>query len=99
MSLTHYKLTQEADNDLDQIFDYTEVEFGFDQAVRYLTEIRMLFDKLVVTPNLGRSRNELRSHTFSITHQKHIIFYSIEPDSILIIRILHSSRDLPKFLK
>ncbi len=99
MSLSEYKLTQEADNDLDQIFDYTEIEFGFDQAVRYLTEMRMLFDKLVVTPQLGRTRIELKPHLFSITHKKHIIFYSIEPDRILIIRILHSSRDLPKFLK
>ena len=32
----HYELSPEADNDLEEIFDYTEREFGLDQAIAYV---------------------------------------------------------------
>ena len=35
-----YVLSDEADNDLNDIFDYTEQEHGFDQAILYLTLLK-----------------------------------------------------------
>lgn len=38
-----YKLSQEADQDLEDIFDYTSAKFGTGQAVQYLSEFDVLF--------------------------------------------------------
>ena len=50
-----YELSQEADQDLDEIFDYTEAEFGFDQAVAYL-KFDVLFERLLENPELKKKR-------------------------------------------
>lgn len=99
MAIKKYILSQEADFDLEDIFDYTKEEFGLDQAVHYLTEINILFEKLILTPHAGRSRNEIKLGLYSIMVNQHIIFYRILTSHIRIVRVMHGSRDLPKFLK
>jgi toxin ParE1/3/4 len=98
MTLDHYTLSKPADQDLENIFDYTEEEFSLDQAINYLNDLEILFDQLVVNPELGRDRSEIKSGLRSIPKTSHVIFYRIMPDNIRIIRVLHGSRDLIKFL-
>jgi len=45
MSRKIYILSEIADKDLEDIFDYTFDEFGFDQAEKYLLEIEEIFQK------------------------------------------------------
>ena len=96
--LEFYLLSNEADADLDEIFDYTEYEHGFNQAVKYLSDLESLFKQLVKTPNLGRERKEIKKSIFSIAEQEHTVFYQIQKDHILIARVLHGRRDVPNFL-
>lgn len=93
-----YELSEQADGDLEDIFDYTEEEFGQDQAVNYLLGLEILFERLVVNPKLGRTRNEIKRGLYSISYQEHIVFYRFT-QNIRIVRVLHGSRDLPRFLK
>jgi len=58
-----------------------------------------MFLTLIDQPELGRKRNEIRSELRSLVYEKHIIFYRVMNDNIRIIRLLHGSRDIPKFLK
>lgn len=58
-----------------------------------------MFLTLIDQPELGRMRNEIRSELRSLVYEKHIIFYRVMNDNIRIIRVLHGSRDIPKFLK
>jgi len=53
-----YELSPEADQDLEDIFDYTEREFGIDQAIEYLSGLDGIFTKLVHNPELGKERDE-----------------------------------------
>ena len=93
-----YELSQEADRDLDEIFDYTEAEYGFDQAVVYITQFDILFEKLLENPQLGKKRDEIKPGLRSFSKAEHIVFYRILKDRRLrIVRVLHSSRDLPRF--
>ncbi|WP_055442438.1 type II toxin-antitoxin system RelE/ParE family toxin [Lacinutrix himadriensis] len=94
----NYKLTNEADKDLSNIFDYTENEFGFNQAVKYLTDLKIVLLKIYKNSEIGKNRKDLRKGLFSIPEQSHIIFYLKEKEAIIITRILHSSRDFQKFL-
>ena len=94
-----FLLSNDADIDLDEIFDYTEAEHGFNQAVKYLSDLEKLFEQLVKNPNLGKERKEIKKDIYSIAEQEHIIFYEIRKDYILIARVLHGRRDIPKFIK
>ncbi len=91
-----YELSSEADQDIDEIFDYTAHEFGTDQAVAYVTAFEGVFGQLLESPQIGRDRKEIREGLRSVIKDKHIVFYRILKDRLRIIRILHGSRDLPK---
>ena len=95
----HYVLSEVADNDLEAIFDYTENEFGFNQAVNYLTELETVFLQLVANPRIGRNRDEIKKGLYSISEQEHIVFYRLFSSKIRIVRVLHGSRDLPIYFQ
>ena len=94
--IKRFKFSEQADFDLEDIFDYTEYRDGFNQAVKYLNDLDVVFKPLVSNPEIGRKRNELKLDLFSITEQEHTIFYRIVKDHIKIVRVLHGSKDLPR---
>ncbi|NVJ64736.1 MAG: type II toxin-antitoxin system RelE/ParE family toxin [Flavobacteriaceae bacterium] len=96
--LNHYVLSQAADQDLEDIFEYTEKEFGTQQAISYLLAIDELFKTLLENPELGRLRPELKPGLRSITKEAHVIFYTVQTNQIRIIRVLHGSRDMIHFI-
>lgn len=49
---------------------------------------------LADNPALGRERNELSFGARSLIFQKYTIFYRVRGESIVILRVLRSSRDM-----
>ncbi|MCB0735210.1 MAG: type II toxin-antitoxin system RelE/ParE family toxin [Bacteroidetes bacterium] len=88
-------ISEQAARDLEDIFDYTEDEFGLHQAVTYITSFDDVFFRLSHHPQLGKERNEIKKGLFSVLHESHVVFYRIKRQHIMIVRILHGSRDLP----
>ena len=97
MSRKIYILSEIADKDLEDIFDYTLDEFGFDQAEKYLLEIEEIFQNLIANPQIGKKRDEIKQGLYSFPKDNHIIFYRILDNHIRIVRVLHGSRDIPKY--
>ncbi len=95
--ITHYLLATQAEEDLGEIFDYTEQEFGQAQASRYLMELDAIFNQLMLNPKSGRERREIRANLRSIIYSSHVIFYRVRTDHIRIVRVLHANRDLSRF--
>jgi len=93
-----YRLSPEADNDIEDIFDYTEFEYGLKKAIEYTRQFHIVFIHLSKEPKLGRSRNEIKARLRSLTQNQHVIFYRILNDHIRIIRVLHSRSDIVIFL-
>jgi|SRR5690606_16010055 len=93
-----YELSLEADKDLEDIFDYTVEKFGFDQAIMYVSSFEDTFESLCSNPKSGRERPEIREELRSIVKESHVVFYRILRSKIRIIRVLHSSRDVIKYL-
>lgn len=91
-----YHLSSEADHDLEDIFDYTNSEFGTTQAFEYVSSFDKIFENLCSHPFMGRERNEIRSGLRSIVNERHVIFYRLLKKEIRIVRILHGSKDLPR---
>ena len=96
-AIKSYLLSLEAEIDLGDIYDYTAEQFGIDQAVSYLSELEAQLIQLTTNSKLGRERKEIRAGLRSIACNSHIIFYRIRTNHIRIVRVLHGSRDLPKF--
>lgn len=90
-----YELSTEADQDVSDIFDYTEKEFGLNQAIAYVSAFDECFAELMNNPEIGRARDEIRQGLRSIIQESHVVFYRVLKDRIRVIRILHGSRDLP----
>ncbi len=87
------ELSQEAEQDIDDILDYTLMTFGEAQAEEYYLSLRGCFDLISDNPQIGRSRPELDSALRSYSHRSHVVFYDVQDDHILIVRVLHSRMD------
>jgi toxin ParE1/3/4 len=89
-----FRLTIEAEKDIDGIASYTTASWGWRQAERYLTRLEAGFDLIAANPSIGRSCEVVRSRLrrFEIGH--HVVFYVTEDDGVLIVRVLHE-RMLP----
>jgi toxin ParE1/3/4 len=95
-SIISYELSPEAEQDLSDIFDDTEMEFGLDKAVQYLKELEHCFIQLCNNPSIGRERTEIRAELYSFVSQSHVVFYRVLANRLRIVRVLHGSRDLPR---
>jgi len=91
-------LSEDVEKDLKDIFDYTFHNYGESQAIDYVSSFDLKFDQIRLNPLMGRNRPEIRKGLRSTLNKKHIIFYKIEYQTIQLLRILHSSRDLKKHL-
>ena len=72
-----YELSQEADRDLEDIFDFSLGKYGLNQAVAYVMGFHEVFELLVENPELGRNRSEIALGIRSFPKDAHIIFYRI----------------------
>ena len=70
-STASYELAPEAEQDLSNIFDYTEKEFGLDQAVQYLKDLERCFIQLCNNPNTGRERTEILNERLRVVRVLH----------------------------
>ncbi len=94
--MTQTTFTNEARADLTDIADYTENEWGKDQRNTYLRELDSFFHKILDTPHLGRHRIDIKEGIFSRLHQQHVIFYQLNNNALVILRVLHQSRDIQR---
>jgi toxin ParE1/3/4 len=91
-----FQLTDEAVEDLHDIFEYTEEKFGFNQAVCYLEELDVAFEFIGSNPKSGKSRSEIKQGLQSFSKDNHLVFYRMVSDAVRVVRVLHGSQDLPK---
>ncbi|WP_034886434.1 type II toxin-antitoxin system RelE/ParE family toxin [Gillisia sp. JM1] len=97
--MDHYILSRKTHEDIDEIYDFGIYEFGKNKALDYLIELRTYFQFILDNPRIGKHRNEIKEGLYSFPYASHIIFYRAFNTHIRIVRVLHGSRDLKKFLK
>ena len=95
-SMNSYRLSRLAAADLQEIAEYTIERFGIMQARRYRDSLKTCFVQLANNPTLGRRAEQLMHGLQRFEHQSHVVFYISEPENILIVRVLHSSMDVPR---
>jgi toxin ParE1/3/4 len=95
MSAHRRRLTikPDAQVDIDDILLYTREHWGVDQRHRYGSQLRKAMRSLVNHPGLGRARDEVNPGCRSLLIERHVVYYRIAEDEIVVGRILHSSQD------
>jgi len=95
-SMNSYRLSRLAATDLQEIAEYTIERFGIEQARRYRDGLKTCFVQLADNPALGKGTEMLMRGLRRFEHQSHVVFYISEPKNLLIVRVLHSSMDVPR---
>ncbi len=93
-----YKLSKEAAADIEDIGDYGMRTFGLAQALKYHLGMESRFELLAEFPRIGIPSYDLRPGLYHQPYQAHTIFYSIQPDHILIVRVLPAGADFARHL-
>lgn len=91
-----YKLSGKASADVDDIYEYTIVNFGIEQARMYLHGLVDCFDALAENPLGGRAADELASELRRYEYQSHVVFFREMEQYTFIVRVLHKSMDFAR---
>lgn len=94
-----FVLSPKAQDDLNQIWDYTLKRWGADQAERYIRDIRDAVLDLVAGNKPSQPIDDIRPGYKKTLVGSHLIFFKIEDTGILdFVRILHSRMDTERHL-
>lgn len=82
-----------ARDDLQGIFRFSVEIWGRQKAEDYLEQLSLHIHKLLATPRLGISREEILPGLRSLRVARHVVFYRIERDRVEVIRVLSERQD------
>ena len=92
-------------SDVERQFEWYAVNANWEIAERYLAAVEATCNLLAQHPQIGPvagfSHPRLRDWRFIVVFrpfQKHILFYEINDDEVLLRRAMHGHRDLPRRL-
>ncbi len=84
----NYKLNEEAEDDIRQLYRYGILNFGLDEADRYYDGLFERFDKLAENPHLFRTVDYIRTGYRRSVYRSHSIYYRIDGETVQIMRVL-----------
>jgi toxin ParE1/3/4 len=87
-----------AESDLEAIDAYSFAQFGDEVAETYMHGFDQAFSMLARHPLAGAAIPELGRTLRCYVHRKHRIFYSVNGETLFIIRIIHHAQDAQKAL-
>lgn len=86
-------ITPDARVDINDIRLYTQQRWGVDQRRRYGNRLMQEIRSLVDYPERGSSRDNLYPGCRSPRVQRHVAYYRITDDEIIVGRVLHEAQD------
>ncbi|WP_281557545.1 type II toxin-antitoxin system RelE/ParE family toxin [Thalassomonas sp. RHCl1] len=82
-----------AHQDLEKIIQYGTLNWGRDQALKYLTRFQAGLLRLHSSPKIGILRDDILEGLYVLPVEKHYILYQVLESKVEIIRILHARLD------
>ncbi len=83
-----YKLSKQAAADLESIMEYTDDMHGPYQTVKYAEGLEKCFETIASNPAIGMQSEDYPGYR-RFLHGKHIIYYEVENEAVLIVHIVH----------
>lgn len=88
--MASYRLSERADEDYESIYLYGALTFGLEQAEVYATGMQIRFEQLSNQPLLYPAIDHVRPGYRLSVYGSHAIYYRIDDDDVLIVRILRN---------
>ena len=97
----NFRISREANLDLENIWLYTFENWSKEQADRYVNLLIDEIEYLAQNPHSGQNAEEIRKGYYRSQIKSHFIFYKINQriNKIEVVRILHKRMDLETRLK
>jgi toxin ParE1/3/4 len=89
----HYVLSPRAQTDIDEIWNYTQDQWGADQAETYIRLIQAAIEAVAADPRRGRPCDDIRPGYRKFAAGSHFVFYRVIAAGIDVVRILHQRMD------
>jgi toxin ParE1/3/4 len=86
--MASYRLSEKADEDLSRLYEYGILHYGQERADRYYNGLIERFEELAENPRLWQAVDHIRPGYRRSVYGHHSIYYRIDPDTIVIVRIL-----------
>ena len=100
MSKLKYKISMQANTDLNNIWSYTFNKWSKNQADRYYDLLINEFEFIADNFMAGKSIEHLRKGYRVTTMKSHLIFYrKTDNDMVEVVRVLHQRMDIKSRLK
>ncbi len=90
-----YRLSEKAKEDYFSIYAYSFEQFGEAQAEEYTNGLLDIFNLITEQTKIGKNINYLREGYFCYTYKSHAIYYKLDDEGILIIRVLGQRQKTP----
>lgn len=98
--MARYILSEQARQDITEIWDYLADYASIDVADRVKQEFHRAFRRLAENPGLGHLREDLSSRPFRFYRvYSYLIIYQPDSNPLGVGRILHGSRDIRSLLE
>jgi toxin ParE1/3/4 len=91
-------LSERTELDLFRIYRYID-ERSHNAADAFLRRIDTNFDNLARFPFIGRDRSSFARGLRCLVVGQHLIFYTVEPDQIVIVRVIDGRMDVEEEFK
>ncbi len=85
--------------DLQRIWDYTVVTWSEAQADKYHKELLETCRMIASNTSLGRHYDKVSKSFLGRQVGKHVVFYTVAPEEVLIVRILHQSMNFGNWIE
>lgn len=92
------KLRPKAESDLEDIWDYTLSQWGRNQAVTYLQNLKSAVELLADFPEMARLREEFTPAVRLYPVREHLIIYLVNGMDLEVIRVVHNRANWAHFL-
>lgn len=112
--MRRYRLTGPAQNDVGGILDYTEEQFGPAARKRYAALVGAAPIDVAgnperigsaALPDIGSDvriyhlrYSRRRAGTEPVRNPRHLLVYRIDPDRVVVLRVLHDAQDMSRHL-
>ena len=91
--MSQFTLTPRAKTDLEEIWEYSAVQFGFEKAEAYIRDIQRAIESVASDPRRGRACDEVRAVYFRFPAGSHTLFFRLADNGFDIVRVLHARMD------
>ena len=97
--MTEVKFSNAAEADLVEIDEFSLAQFGEEVGESYMQGFTNAFALLARHPKAGGAKPKLGKGIRCYMCRRHRIFYRIDGAVVLIVRVVHHSRDAKRTLK